>query len=355
MLDIINAGEGDLFASPPKLLDVVIPTYKRPKGAVLAALSVLTQLDKFRIKESVNLIVWDDCTPGLDIRQISSELVQYAGLFIIGQNKANKGMSRNICDLVEAAKSEFCSVLTDDDWFEPDSLPGVLDEIGRIKGGTSGFTEKPIGAFFVPRYSYLDDGSLLCIECAPFAHDGTITRSPNNVIKYCRNAFILTGLFFKPSLVDFCFWRSHQDNAFFPLLYYASVSIASDTRFLHAKWLHHTCDNLCHWDAWGSSKLQQNTRLHLDYLQVLILIAHKYPSLGVIDRLRHANYLRKAFLGQLYSYHGPAFTQFFIVSSLSSQSFVLVCSYLQFSLFRGFYSFRQRSICFSSRIWPSKR
>lgn len=339
----------------PKLLDVVIPTYKRPRGAVVAALSVLSQLDQHKIKESVNLIIWDDLTPGLNIRQISVELEQYAGLFVIGQNTANKGMSQNICDLVERSKSDFCTILTDDDWFEADSLPGVLDEIRAINGESSSGRKQRTGAFFVPRYSYLDDGSLHCIECAPFASDTYISQSPINVIRYCRNAFILTGLFFRPSLVDFSFWRTHQANAFFPLLYYASVSIVSDTRFLHRKWLHHTCLNLCHWDAWGSSELQRNARLHLDYLQALILVAHKYPPVGIMDRFRQAHNLRQAFLIQLSSYHGPALKQFFIVLSLSGQSAVLVCSYLHFLLFHRFFVFSKRLIHFACRIYPSNR
>lgn len=300
----------------------------------MAAISVLSQLNKFKIEDSVNLTIWDDCTPGLAIEQISSALFQYNGLFRIGQNKVNKGMSRNIYDLVKAAKSGFCTVLTDDDWFEPDTLPEVLDVIRSIQGASSSCCRNSIGAFFVPRYSYLDDGSLHCIECTPFPLDSVVAHSPSNTIRYCRNAFILTGLFFRPSLVDFSFWRENQENAFFPLLYYSSVSMLSDVKYLNRKWLHHTCLNLCHWEAWGRSDIQRNIRLHRDYMRALTLVGQKYPAASVTDRLRHAKYLSQAFAQQLSSYKGPILNQFFIVFSLSRNSPTLAFSYILFLLCR---------------------
>jgi hypothetical protein len=323
-----------LYSQPPKLLDIIIPTYKRPQGAVVAGMSVLSQLKQYNIQNYINLTIWDDCTPDLNIDQISLALTQYAGLFRIGQNKSNKGMSRNICDLVEAAKSEFCTVLTDDDWFECGSLPEILEEIKQARSVSKIKSIQNPGAFFVPRYSYLDNGSLHCIECTPFQCDSIISKSPVNVIKYCRNAFILTGLFFRPSLVNFPFWRANQENAFFPLIYYASISISSDVKYLNRKWLHHTCDNLCHWEAWGSSDLQRNTRLHQDYLRALILVAHAYPAGGVADRLQHAKYLCQAFLNQLSTYGGPALNQLLVVFPLLRHSFLLACTYLVFLIRR---------------------
>ena len=337
MANRINDGKDQPTPHPSRLLDIIIPTYKRPQGTVVAAMSVLSQLNKFKLEDSVNLTIWDDCTPGLAIEQISSALFEYVGLFSIGQNKVNKGMSRNIYDLVKVAKSSFCTVLTDDDWFEPDTLLEILDVIRSMEGLSSSRYKNSVGAFFVPRYSYLDDESLHCIECTPFSLDTIVVHSPLNTIRYCRNAFILTGLFFKHSLVDFSFWRENQENAFVPLLYYSSVSILSDVKYLNRKWFHHTCLNLCHWDAWGRSDLQRNTRLHRDYIRVLTLVAQKYPADSVIDRLQHAKSLSQAFDQQLLSYKGPVLNQFLVVFSLSRHSPILAISYAKFLLRRLFF------------------
>lgn len=243
-------------------------------------------------------------------------------------------MSGNILDLVSLSKSPFCTILTDDDWLEEGALPEILEEISKILVFDNSKDSQIIGAFFVPRYSYLEDGTLHCVECRPFTCDSLISPSPCNVIKYSRNAFILTGLFFRPALVDFAFWEENKANSFFPLLYYSSIAISSDVKFLNRKWLHHTCLNLCHWEAWGESELQQNARLHSDYLQALVLIAQSYASRSMRDRLSCAKYLSQAFIEQLRAYGGPRLRQFMIVMSLTKHSPILFFAYLSITLAR---------------------
>lgn len=321
----------------PKLLDIIIPTYKRPEAVVVAATSVLSQLKQYNLEDKINLTIWDDCSPDLNIDQISSPLSQYEGLYRIGQNNINKGMGRNIFDLVSAAKSEFCTILTDDDWFEPDSLPEILDEIKAFRSCSPSEHTATIGAFFVPRYSYLDDGSLHCVECKPFDHDSIIIPSSINVIRYCRISFILTGLFFRPSLVNYKLWQENQGNAFFPLIYYSSIATKFNIKYINRKWVHHTCLNPCHWESWGRSAHLQDARLLHDYLQALIIIAHTYPPIKFIDRYLHAKYLHCAIDAQLSSFRAPAQMQFEIVCALSRKSIVLLGSYMLF-LLRSFFA-----------------
>jgi hypothetical protein len=330
------------YHAPAKQLDIIIPCFKRPQGAVVAATSVLRQIKQYDVADQVNLIIWDDSTPGLDIGYFAQSLSDFDGLFRLGQNNANKGMSGNIYDLVSSSKSTFCTILTDDDWLEDDSLPEILDEIGAITASDNLAHQLYIGAFFVPRYSYLEDGSLHCIECKPFACDSLIPPSPWNVMRYCRNAFILTGLFFRPALVNLSLWQTHKANSFFPLFYYSSIAISSHVKFLDRKWLHHTCLNLCHWEAWGETDLQRYSRLHSDYLRALVMIAHIYPSTTLRSRLACTKYLWQALVEQLRSYVGPRQRQFVIVLSVSRFSIIPILAFLSILFMRPVLALRAR-------------
>ena len=330
------------FNMHPKHLDIIIPCYKRPHDAVVAATSVLKQVKQYDLSRLVNLIIWDDASPGFDIDFFLDSLSVFNGLFFVGQNSSNMGMSRNIYNLVSSSKSAFCTILTDDDWLENYSLPKILNEINLLISSDHSSSSQRVGAFFVPRYSYLEDGSLHCIECKPFGFDNLISSSPSNVIRYCRNAFILTGLVFRPALVDFTLWHRHIDNAFFPLFYYASVASSSNIKFLYRKWFHHTCNNICHWESWGDTRLQQYSRLHSDYLTAIVLIAKKYSPESLFDCFRFTKYLFQASVEQLLSYPGPWQRQFLIVLSISRLSLIPLFSFFYIFLVRTISAMRSR-------------
>lgn len=332
----------------PRLLDVIIPTYKRPEGVLVAAFSVLGQIKRYHLGSFVGVTIWDDCSPDLDISSIDNALSEFKGLYRLGRNSFNHGMSLNIYSLVASVKSVFCTILTDDDWLEDGSLPDVLEEISKIQSISLADGKDSIGAFFIPRYSYLEDGSLHCIECRLSNYDELIHKGPINAIKYCKNAFILTGLFFRPSIIDFDFWLENHDNCFFPLLYYSSIAFSNKVCFLDRKWQHHTCLNICHWEAWGADELERRSRLHLDYLRALILISRKYPATSLVDRVLHALCLSQAFQREFACFNAPFCNHFLIALTLASQSIVLVFSYA-FFFARRFISGLQSKPCFLHR------
>ena len=240
-------------------------------------------------------------------------------------------MSANIYDLVMSSTSTFCTILTDDDWVEPTAIAEIVNILKSYHDEELARRDESIGAIFVPRYSYLDSGELHCVACSPFARDATIHPSPENVIKYSCNAFILTGLIFRPKLVDAASWLENIDNAFFPLLYYSSIASKSKIKFLNKKWFHHTCLNLCHWESWGASEFQRSLRLHHDYLKALLVLRMSYPpTKRSSQKTKYFLYYRDAIIAQLASYNGPIWNQFLIVFSLASHSPRLFNAYLIF-------------------------
>lgn len=98
--------------------------------------------------------------------------------------------------------------------------------------------------------------------------------------------YILTGLFFRPDLIDHVFWADHQDNAFFPILYFASLLSRGSCAYIDRSLVHHTVDNLCHWEAWGSTQRAQQQRLCRDFLTAIFLV-HSYVkrTAGFKDKL----------------------------------------------------------------------
>lgn len=259
----------------PKLLDVLIPTYKRPETVATAIESVLDQILANNLQEYVNIIVCDDCSPGFAFQSVTHIFHQYPSFFFCSKNEVNLGMSRNIHKMVSESSSTACMILTDDDSLTSGSLLEIISSIRQYLNPDIPL-ENPIGAIFTPRFSYYTWGELKCVVCKPFASDKLIHSSPINLIKYSGNAFILTGLIFRPSLVDFDIWNSHIDNAFFPILYFASIINKTSVAFLCRNWFHHTCCNETFWDAWGTTPQEQALRLHHDRIKALIVIREKY-------------------------------------------------------------------------------
>jgi glycosyltransferase involved in cell wall biosynthesis len=249
-----------------KTLEFLIPSYKRPQSFVRAVLSVASQVEELNLGDRVKITVVDDCSPNIDLAETIDAVVPFAQFVNVRQNETNKGMSLNIRDMVAESDADFCTVLTDDDLLQPDSLKQIIDTIDNLDKEQS-----KIGSFFVPRYSYLEDGTLHCIVCNPFAEDTKIAPGTLSSLRYLENGFILTGLFFNPKFINFKIWDEHIENSFFPVIYFADLLLNYESLFINKNWFVHVVNNECHWDSWGKTEQQRTLRLYNDYLKAVAL------------------------------------------------------------------------------------
>lgn len=318
---------------PSFLLEIIIPTFKRPETAVKSALSALNQISTEELERDVHVVVCDDCTPGLREQFFRDSFQCHNDNVTIIHNRLNKGMSQNIYDLVCQSSSTFCTILTDDDWINPNVVADIIKEIRACMMNESS-SQNPsdiVGIISVPRYSYLESGQLHCIECCPYPSDKLVSPNNLNVLRLCRNAFILTGLIFRPSLIDFSLWDHNIQNAFFPLLYYASIASKANVLFLKREWFHHTCDNVCHWESWGNTEIKRFMRLHADYLKALALIRYSYPPVNnLAEKSRYFLEYKRAIVQQLYLFPGSKTAQFVAIWRLFLYSPRILTSYFFF-------------------------
>lgn len=249
-------------------LEFLIPSYKRLKTLVRAIHSVTIQVKQFNLVDRVSIRVVDDCTPNFKYSELEKNITILPKIVDIKANNYNKGMSLNIRDMIFESSADFACVLTDDDYLQPNSLIDIVNFIDKL----SSYEEKnnvEIGSFFVPRYSYLEDGSLYCIVCNPFQKDTLIRRGCVNSIRYLHNGFILTGLFFRPKLINFNLWDENIDNSFFPVIYFFDLLLKQDCLFVNRNWFVHTVLNECHWEAWGKTDYEKRIRLYIDYMKAI--------------------------------------------------------------------------------------
>lgn len=263
------------------LVEFIIPSYKRPHGAVKAANSVVEQMLHEKLNEFVSVRIVDDATPGETIEAFEKRLGQTSNYVTINVNSHNKGMSRNIYDIVRGSTAEFCTILTDDDWLHPGSLFEIVRFLKRAR------SDQQIGAIFTPRYSYLEDGELHCIVCKPFPGDRRLGSGNLNALRYCVNGFILTGFIFRPQFIDYTRWSENLGNAYFPIINFAGVLARHDVMFLDRNWFQHTVLNVCHWEAWGADEFSQTLRLYWDFMDAISMIARIafYESRSVQESL----------------------------------------------------------------------
>jgi glycosyltransferase involved in cell wall biosynthesis len=258
------------MSAASKTLEFLIPSYKRPQSFIQAVKSVALQVEELDLDDRVKITVVDDCSPNIDLAETIDAIAPFSRFVNVKQNTINKGMSLNIRDMVAASTADFCTILTDDDLLQSDSLQQIIETIdGLNKQGQN------IGSFFVPRYSYLDDKSLHCIVCNPFAEDTLIPPGALSSLQYLDNGFILTGLFFNPKLIDFKLWDRHIENSFFPIIYFASLLLNYECLFINKNWFIHTVNNECHWDSWGKTEQQRLSRLYRDYMQAIAISFHQ--------------------------------------------------------------------------------
>jgi len=178
-------------------------------------------------------------------------------------------MSLNIFDMVASSTSEFCTILTDDDWLFSGALPEIIGYLDQFADGSD------VGGIFTPRYSYLEDGSLNCVVCQPFKTDNLLSPGPVNSLKYCHNGFILTGFIFRPSLMARAEWRENIHNSFFPVINFGAILRTHPILFVNRNWFQHTVLNICHWEAWGDGPMEQRRRLYADYMDAIAFMAQR--------------------------------------------------------------------------------
>lgn len=250
------------------LLEFLIPSYKRPQTVIKAIESIALQVRDLQLSDIVKVTVVDDCSPNIDCSEIINFISPFSDFISFAQNNVNKGMSLNIRDMVLNSEAIFCTVLTDDDCLQANSLSHIIEFLNTLSQNSNNLT---IASFFVPRYSYLEDHSLHCVVCNPFNKNTIINSSPLNSIKYLHNGFILTGLFFKPKLIDFHLWNDYIENSFFPIIYFADLLLKYDCVFINQNWFVHTVLNKCHWESWGKTEKSVLARLYVDYIIAVTL------------------------------------------------------------------------------------
>ena len=249
-------------------LEFLIPSYKRPHTVIKAIESIALQVRDLQLSDVVKITIVDDSSPNINFSEIVDFIYPFSKFISFTQNSVNKGMSLNIRDMVSNSEADFCTILTDDDLLQPNSLSQIFKFLNTLSHNSNNIL---VGSFFVPRYSYLEDKSLHCIVCNPFNKDMIIKSSPLNSVKYLHNGFILTGLFFKPKLINFQLWNDNIENSFFPIIYFADLLLRYDCIFVNQNWFVHTVMNKCHWESWGENEKAILARLYVDYINAVTL------------------------------------------------------------------------------------
>lgn len=252
-------------------LTILIPVYQREEGAIRAVRSIVSQATEQLELGCLFIHVRDDASPSINFETLAKTLRTLHPSILVDSNPSNLGMSANIRSMVLECKSAFCTVLTDDDWFEAGSISFLIEFIQ----GVGSDSRNMVSSFFCPRYSYSESGVHISTSCRISKSDLIIASNPINTMRLADKGYILTGLFFRPDHVDYTFWTNHEDNAFFPILYFTSLLCRGDCAYIDRSLVHHTVGNLCHWEAWGSTQTTQQQRLCRDFLTAIFL-AHSY-------------------------------------------------------------------------------
>lgn len=249
------------------LLEVVIPTYRRPTQLLKCVDSVASQITN-DLADLVGIAVWDDASDFFPLDRVKSIIGSSPAIHVrIGKNIRNKGMSQNIYDLFVSSQAEYVTVLSDDDLLRSHSLYGL---VGVLQLSVPKLSE---GALFFPRSCYSECGSYLFTVCTPFRDTSLIGSSPLSALKYAHNGFILTGLVLRRRCIKFSIWQDNIDNAFFPVIALAAILRDFDVRYISQDFFVHTVNNEVHWDRWGNTEQTRSFRLLEDYIRALELIA----------------------------------------------------------------------------------
>jgi glycosyltransferase involved in cell wall biosynthesis len=233
-----------------KILTICIPTYKRPLTLRNCIGSIIEQVEKYGLSNDVDIYVANDASPDETVSLLS----EYEGCryFSFVNRIQNQGMNVNIKLMLTevAGKSEYQLIITDDDYLQPNVLLEIVDFLHARKNELLG-----VFAIWTPRYSYKENGDLYCVACSPFKSHTLVKPSAFNSARYMVNGFVLSGLFVSARQVDFEFWESYTDNAYFPIIFFGDLIYNNGAYFWNCNIVHHTVLNKCHWESWGKSDL----------------------------------------------------------------------------------------------------
>ena len=258
--------------APEKLISICIPSYKRIQSLYLSIDSAIRAIDYSALK-SIEIYVYEDC--GMSYLEFYDLCVFYssdARVKFFRQNE-NKGMSRNIYDLLGKCNSRYAFILTDDDVIEIDAIQTVVDALEKYQAGI----------IYGPRKSYLEDGSVYTVATNTFSRVVKIDSNPLSIGRTCANFFILSGLVVDVKSIDWNLWGDNIDNAFFPMIFGGSAMMARGCLFVPQSLVKHTVKNLCHWEQWGADVQSRELRLSLDFFAALARLRSTFPLL--IDKI----------------------------------------------------------------------
>lgn len=255
------------------LLSVCIPTYKRQDNLRRCIQSVIDQIERYDLSDSVLIYVVDDASPD-DTKAVMDEY-RHLGYFDGISRQENLGMNQNIkVMLQEAAQlSRFQLIITDDDKLQEGCLPDIVRYLKQFD------EENTPVAVWTPRYSYTEDGELHAVLLNPFDHDVVIRPSAKSAAKYLVNGFVLSGLIVRADMIDFTFWDSYKDNGYFPAIFFADYLLRSEVRYWNKNIAYHTVLNECHWERWGRNDIMISLRLFSDFIKAFEIVAHRIPRL----------------------------------------------------------------------------
>lgn len=233
-----------------KILTVCIPTYKRSLTLRQCIDSIVMQVEEFGLSDLVDIYVANDASPD-NTNEVLSSFEGFNYFHSISRSQ-NVGMNVNIRLMLEEVsyKSEYQLIITDDDYLQLDGLKKIVGFLHTKKDDIS-----VAKAIWTPRYSYKENGDLYCVVCNPFKRDSLVKPSVFNAGRYMSNGFVLSGLFVCAKQIDFKFWETYSDNAYFPMIFFGDLILNSGAYYWNCNVVHHTVLNKCHWESWGASDL----------------------------------------------------------------------------------------------------
>ncbi len=261
-----------------KLLSVCIPTYKRPDTLRRCIDSVVSQIQKYRLEEQVQIYVANDASPDETANLL--ETFRTLSFFSSISREQNRGMSANIKAMLEEASrlSKFQLIITDDDFLQPEIMGIVVSYLNTM------LTSNPdVALIWTPRFSYQENGDLHCVVCKVSEGDRLVPPSISAAGRYMFNGFILSGLIVDSRLIGFSFWNEYIENAFFPVIFTGELITRKPSMYWDMNVVHHTVLNQCHWEDWGRSEILINLRLFSDYLNAHRIVASRITKyFGVV-------------------------------------------------------------------------
>jgi len=253
-----------------KLLTICIPTYKRAKTLLRCIDSAVSQIEELSLSGQVGVLVADDASPD-DTAGVLRKY-QECDFFRGVTRRQNLGMNVNIKTMFEEAESEsvYQLIVTDDDYLQP----GILGDLVQfLQQRQESGDEVP--AIWTPRYSYTEDGDLHCIVCNPFQSSRKLEPSAGNAGKYMDSGFVLSGLILRADCIDFEFWDSYSNNAYFPMICLGDLLYRYGAHYWNSNIVHHTVLNECHWESWGENDIVIEIKLFIDYVNAYSIMASR--------------------------------------------------------------------------------